>query len=621
MNIRIVLFFLSASLLSHLAYAQQGQWTWISGPDLYSSTQGLPVFGTQGVASPDNLPSVVATASTWVDLQGKFWLLGGDCSPMTECNSASNNLWKYDPDIKQWTWMKGSGPIENVFPFQMAVYGTQGIAADSVTPLGNHEGFEHHVTWTCNDGNLWLLESDDITGKCAMWKYTIASNQWSWMHGNIAANYGTQGVSSSTNNPEKFGGNQRKGWVDDDGNLWYFDGINGGVMWKYSITDNQWTWMNGTPNTAGTGIFSPIVYGTKGVFDSANQPGSCSATQTWKACDGTFYIFGPLWTNSNTEYSAYAISAMWCFNPELNQWAWVGGNTTLNFVPQFDAPYATFPSNFGDACTFDPAYFPVNAVQFNGTNNTWTGHDGRLYGYQQSESFLWCYDPAINEFALVHGDLAPCCDWDDLFAGFTPEYGTLGEPSLDNSPGGVAGPSWVDLDGNFWMLMPLFYDPTPESWGCGPMMRFMPDPTCLGVGSALTVDSVSIEAYNSYTNPLGDIYTQGGQYTYTLGKTGGCPIQVVLNLTIIPDLSFESPNIITPNSDVINDLFEIQNLPENTEVIILNRWGNVVFSSANYQNNWDGKDNSGRALVDGVYTYKFTTKAGKTGHGFVHLVR
>jgi gliding motility-associated-like protein len=81
------------------------------------------------------------------------------------------------------------------------------------------------------------------------------------------------------------------------------------------------------------------------------------------------------------------------------------------------------------------------------------------------------------------------------------------------------------------------------------------------------------------------------------------------------------PNVISPNDDGINDLLEIGNLPENTELIILNRWGNIVFSSSNYQNNWDGKDNSGRALVDGVYTYKFTTKAGKTGHGFVHLVR
>ncbi len=86
-------------------------------------------------------------------------------------------------------------------------------------------------------------------------------------------------------------------------------------------------------------------------------------------------------------------------------------------------------------------------------------------------------------------------------------------------------------------------------------------------------------------------------------------------------LAFEFPNVYTPNSDGINDFFEIKNLPENTEVIILNRWGNIVFSSENYQNNWDGKDNSGRALVDAVYTFKFTTEFGKTGHGFVHLIR
>jgi gliding motility-associated-like protein len=91
--------------------------------------------------------------------------------------------------------------------------------------------------------------------------------------------------------------------------------------------------------------------------------------------------------------------------------------------------------------------------------------------------------------------------------------------------------------------------------------------------------------------------------------------------TIIPILPFEFPNVITPNGDGKNDLFEINNLAENTEVIILNRWGNVVFSSSNYQNNWDGKDTSGKDLADGVYTYTFTTEIGKTGHGFVHLVR
>ncbi|MFN5633230.1 MAG: gliding motility-associated C-terminal domain-containing protein [Flavobacteriia bacterium] len=90
---------------------------------------------------------------------------------------------------------------------------------------------------------------------------------------------------------------------------------------------------------------------------------------------------------------------------------------------------------------------------------------------------------------------------------------------------------------------------------------------------------------------------------------------------IIPSLPIVFPNVISPNDDGINDLFEIKNLPENTDVLILNRWGNLVFSSSNYQNNWGGKDTSGKELADGVYTYKFTTKTGENGHGFVHLIR
>ncbi|MFM8963683.1 MAG: gliding motility-associated C-terminal domain-containing protein, partial [Sphingomonadales bacterium] len=88
-----------------------------------------------------------------------------------------------------------------------------------------------------------------------------------------------------------------------------------------------------------------------------------------------------------------------------------------------------------------------------------------------------------------------------------------------------------------------------------------------------------------------------------------------------PTLPFEFPNVITPNSDGTNDFFAIENLPENTEVIIVNRLGNVVFSSENYQNTWDGKDTSGKELIEGVYTYKFKTESGKIGHGFVHLLR
>jgi gliding motility-associated-like protein len=112
----------------------------------------------------------------------------------------------------------------------------------------------------------------------------------------------------------------------------------------------------------------------------------------------------------------------------------------------------------------------------------------------------------------------------------------------------------------------------------------------------------------------------------TCGEGDTCADQLIIEFENCDDdptneTDFSFPNVITPNSDGINDLFEIENLPENTEVIILNRWGNVVFSSSNYQNNWDGKDTSGKELVDGVYTYKFITETGAISHGFVHLIR
>jgi gliding motility-associated-like protein len=117
--------------------------------------------------------------------------------------------------------------------------------------------------------------------------------------------------------------------------------------------------------------------------------------------------------------------------------------------------------------------------------------------------------------------------------------------------------------------------------------------------------------------------SQNTIYIVTGTDTDGCTGSdtVVVNVLQLPQPNFEFPNVITPNSDGTNDIFEIENLPENTEVLILNRWGNVVFSSDNYQNNWDGKDSSGRTLVTGVYTYKFKMASGTNGHGFLYLIR
>ena len=99
--------------------------------------------------------------------------------------------------------------------------------------------------------------------------------------------------------------------------------------------------------------------------------------------------------------------------------------------------------------------------------------------------------------------------------------------------------------------------------------------------------------------------------------------KTALNEINLEDCNFDLiiPNIITPNSDGVNDFFEIQNLPENTELSIFNRWGNLIFASSDYQNNWNGKNTLSKELADGVYYYKLKTMAGKMNYGYFHLLR
>ncbi|MFN3916404.1 MAG: choice-of-anchor L domain-containing protein [Flavobacteriales bacterium] len=81
------------------------------------------------------------------------------------------------------------------------------------------------------------------------------------------------------------------------------------------------------------------------------------------------------------------------------------------------------------------------------------------------------------------------------------------------------------------------------------------------------------------------------------------------------------PNIFTPNGDGSNDMFVIDNLGfyPNTTLMVYNRWGDLVYESSNYQNNWNGTHyKSGAKLSDGTYFYIIDTGAPnmepKSGH-------
>jgi len=83
------------------------------------------------------------------------------------------------------------------------------------------------------------------------------------------------------------------------------------------------------------------------------------------------------------------------------------------------------------------------------------------------------------------------------------------------------------------------------------------------------------------------------------------------------------PNLFTPNGDGINDTFEINGLSEfaENELTIINRWGNEVFRTKAYKNNWTGE-----GLNEGTYYYLLRARKGgsnewKVYKGYITLIR
>ena len=79
---------------------------------------------------------------------------------------------------------------------------------------------------------------------------------------------------------------------------------------------------------------------------------------------------------------------------------------------------------------------------------------------------------------------------------------------------------------------------------------------------------------------------------------------------------YELPNIFTPNGDTYNDNFRIRNLADGSTLVIVNRWGQKVYESSNYQNDWNGDD-----LPEGIYFYNLSVPARGVFRGWVELRR
>jgi gliding motility-associated-like protein len=121
---------------------------------------------------------------------------------------------------------------------------------------------------------------------------------------------------------------------------------------------------------------------------------------------------------------------------------------------------------------------------------------------------------------------------------------------------------------------------------------------------------------SSLKNPSHE-FSQPTTYPVTLIETNsyGCTDTITKNLIVSEDFTLYVPSAFSPNGDGINDVFQPKGMGFKTdsyELLVYDRWGNMVFKSNDFFKGWDGTV-KGSAVANDVYVYKI--KCLSTGRG------
>jgi len=432
-------------ILCRYSLAQtHGEWTWMKGD---SALGGPGIYGTQGVAAPANLPGGRYESGGMTDSAGNFWLYGGSGYDHNANLGLLDDLWKYDPTTNNWAFMKGDSATG-----QSAVYGTQGIPSPA-----NHPGPRYaFVTWNQSNGSLWLIGGD---GYNDLWRYDIATNEWTWMTGTNSGSavgvYGTKGVAAAGNTP-----GQRTevtaSWVDASGNLWLFGG--GGYaastaygylndLWMYNPGTNLWMWVSGDNFVNATG-----VYGTLGIPSPTNKPGGRYAYCSWADLQGNLWIF--------SGYNSNYYNDLWRFDITTWQWTWMGGSNV--------AVSGNSGGLYVAKCSSDSLHIPSRRFE---NKANWTDTLGNFWTYGGFDiiSDLWSYSPSSHKWTWVSGDT--------VSNSITSVWGTQGVSSPLNHPGGRFGaPAFRNTDGSLWIFGGAYGSIERDN----ALWRYIPCDTCGG---------------------------------------------------------------------------------------------------------------------------------------------
>jgi hypothetical protein len=218
--------------------------------------------------------------------------------------------------------------------------------------------------------------------------------------------YGPQGAPSPGNLPGSRTG--ALSWTDGGGNLWLFfgdgyytNGASGDLndIWQFNPSTSEWAWMGGSSEYPASGS-SPGVYGRLGLASAIGLPGSRDSSSAWGDQNGHFWLFGG--EGEDAQGFGGLLNDLWEFNPSTNEWAWVGGSSTVGKTNSNGRPGQ--PGVYGTLGTPAAGNLPGGRAWA----SSWTDSNGHFWlfageGYDANGNYgslndLWEYQPVSAVF-------------------------------------------------------------------------------------------------------------------------------------------------------------------------------------------------------------------------------
>lgn len=425
-------------------------WSWISGSDQPNVKGNYDALGKESAL---NFPSARYSSCTFKDAQGNIYIYGGFHN-IRSYTFSYNDLWKFNINTKQWTWLKGDETSTENIVADVGVENSNNLPGVLSLSYDNPKP----NNWVDKNGDFWILVKNN------MWRYRLSTNSWTLMK--ITRNplndgqtvYGTKNVEDSNNFPGEV--NNSACWTGSDGNLYMFNGSNTSiykdVLWKYNTKTNNWVWIKGEgkiyPNNITT--YQKLA----GLLESENTPGgTIGYGAKWNDEEGNLWIYGICGTYNN-EYlgTGYVSDDLWKFNTAQKKWQWINGYNNSFYKSYKYIFYGSL--NVEDKKNNPGARFgAMSWIDKNG--NLWM-FGGRISYYSPTYfQDLWMYNRKTNVWVWKGGN-----KYANNGLG---NYGIKGVYSTNNIPGArEKGKTWTDKQGNFYLYGGYGSDGSSSKEGC-----------------------------------------------------------------------------------------------------------------------------------------------------------